>query len=76
MDARDWPYAHSGDEFTQMRELLVDSYTHSSRPLNWRLAAIENWNYASRYLEPREYFTDRVRQWRAEGGKLLSFLIR
>lgn len=59
-----------------MRELLVDSYPRSSRPLNWRLALIENWNYASRYLEPPEYFIDRVRLWRAGDGRLLSFLIR
>jgi mycothiol synthase len=76
MDIRDWPYTHSEEEFSQMRELLVDSYTRSSRPHNWRLASIENWNYASRYLEPPEYFTDRVRLWRAGDGELLSFLIR
>jgi len=76
MRIQDGPYAHSEEEFDEMRELLLNSYAVSTKPFNWRLAMIENWNYASRYLEPWEYFTSRVRLWRNHAGELLSFLIR
>jgi hypothetical protein len=33
-----------------MRELLVESYATSHKPRNWRLALLENWYYASRYI--------------------------
>jgi GNAT superfamily N-acetyltransferase len=69
-------YTHSNAEFEEMRELLVASYLVNKRPFNWRLAMIENWNYASRYLEPVEYFTSRVHLWRNASGELVSFLIR
>ncbi len=36
----------------------------------------ENWNYASRYLEPLAYFTSRVHLWRNVKGELASYLIR
>ena len=76
MDAKNRPFAHSEVELSQMRRLLVDSYARSSRPLNWRLALIDNWYYASRYLEPTEYFTERAQLWWAADGELLSYLIR
>lgn len=72
---RDYGYTHSEAEFEEMRELLVKSYAVSRKPLNWRLALIENWNYASRYLEPPEYFTDNVHLWRNDAGELVSFLV-
>jgi ribosomal protein S18 acetylase RimI-like enzyme len=76
MAMRDTDYTHSEAEFKEMRELLAQSYLVSRKPLNWRLAMAENWNYASRYLEPIEYFASRVHLWRSDTGKLISFLIR
>jgi ribosomal protein S18 acetylase RimI-like enzyme len=76
MTIQDVAYTHTEAEFDELRELLLQSYAHSPAPLNWRLALLENWYYASRYLEPREYFTSRVRLWRDETGELVSFLIR
>jgi ribosomal protein S18 acetylase RimI-like enzyme len=73
---QDYAYSHSPAEFAELRELLICSYTVSRTPLNWRLAMLENWYYASRYLEPVEYFTSRVHLWRAASGQLVSFLIR
>jgi mycothiol synthase len=72
----DVDYTHSVTEFEEMRELLIKSYLVSRKPLNWRLAMVENWNYASRYLEPIEYFTSRVHLWRNNVGELVGFLIR
>ena len=69
-------YTHSEIEFEEMRDLLVKSYLVSRKPLNWRLAIAENWNYASRYLEPIEYFTSRAHLWKNDVGELVSFLIR
>ena len=75
MAIHDVDYTHSETEFEEMRELLVQSYLVSRKPLNWRLAMAENWNYASRYLEPIEYFISRVHLWRNDEGELVSFLI-
>jgi mycothiol synthase len=69
-------YTHTEKEFEEMRVLLTDSYRLSRKPLNWRLAMAENWNHASRYLEPLEYFTSRAHLWRNDGGELVGFLIR
>ncbi len=69
-------YTHTEEEFEEMRFLLTESYRLSRRPLNWRLAMAENWNHASRYLEPLEYFTSRAHLWRRDEGKLAGFLIR
>ena len=52
MFIHDVDYTHSEAEFEEMRLLLVKSYAVSRKPFNWRLAMAENWNYASRYLEP------------------------
>lgn len=76
MPARDVAYTHSEAEFEEMRALLVYSYTVSRKPFDWRLAALENWNHGSRYLEPLEYFTSRAHLWRNDTGELVSFLIR
>lgn len=67
---------HSEAEFEEMRSLLTESYQHDRRPRNWRLALIENWNMGSRFLEPKSYFTSRVRLWRDGAGMLAGFLIR
>jgi hypothetical protein len=72
----DIDYTHSDAEFEEMLELLIAGYLASRKPFNWRLAMAENWNYASRYLEPIEYFTSRVHLWRDASGELVSFLIR
>jgi hypothetical protein len=72
----DCDYTHRQTEFEEMLELLVNSYATSTAPFNWRLAMLENWNHASRYLEPLEYFTRRVHLWRNDTGRLVSFLIR
>jgi len=72
----DCDYTHSQAEFEEMQALLVNSYATSTKPFNWRLAVLENWNHASRYLEPLEYFTSRVHLWRNDTGELVSFLIR
>jgi mycothiol synthase len=76
MPIHDVAYTHTEAEFDELRELLLQSYAHSPTPFNWRLALLENWYYASRYLEPLQYFTDRVRLWRNGAGELVSFLIR
>jgi hypothetical protein len=51
MHIQNYAYSHSPSEFAELRELLISSYTGSRAPLNWRLAMLENWYYASRYLE-------------------------
>jgi len=76
MTIQDYDYTHSQAEFDEMCELLVHSYTVSIKPFNWRLALIENWNYASRYLEPLAYFTSSVHLWRNGTGALVGFLLR
>jgi ribosomal protein S18 acetylase RimI-like enzyme len=70
------PYTHSEMEFEEMRSLLTESYRADRRPRNWRLALLENWNMASRFLEPKSYFTSRVRLWRDEAGALVGFRVR
>ena len=59
MEIYDIDYTHSEAEIEEMRALLVKSYAMSLKPFNWRLAVAENLIYASRYLEPPEYFTSR-----------------
>ncbi len=76
MTIRDVVYTHTQAEFDELRELLLQSYGLSPTPFNWRLAMLENWYYASRYLEPLEYFTGGVHLWRNGTGELVSFLIR
>ena len=76
MPIQDTDYQHSEHEFEEMRELLVRSYLANGRPFNWRLAMLENWYFASRYLEPPAYFIDRVHLWRKPSGELVSFTIR
>jgi ribosomal protein S18 acetylase RimI-like enzyme len=76
MQAQDYDYTHSEAELEEMEALLIDSYSASRRPFNWRPALLENWSYASRYLEPAEYFTSRARLWRNGTGRLVGFVIR
>jgi ribosomal protein S18 acetylase RimI-like enzyme len=73
---RDVPYSHTDIEIAEMQSLLTKSYNVSLRPFNWRSAVFENWIYASRYLEPIEYFTKRVRLWRTDTGELTACTIR
>jgi hypothetical protein len=67
---RDVPYSHTGVEIAEVQALLIKSYGVSLKPFNWRPAVFENWVYASRFLEPPEYFTKRVHLWRADAGEL------
>lgn len=76
MTIHDVDYTHSQSEFDEMLNLLVNSYLVSNQPFNWRLAMAENWNYASRYLEPVTYFTSRAHLWKDDVGELAAFLIR
>ncbi len=76
MTFTDLPYTHTDEEFEEMRALLSQSYLEERRPRNWRLALAENWAMGSRFLEPKEYFTSRVRLWRNGDGELAGFLIR
>jgi len=76
MTIHDVDYTHSEAEFEEMRDLLTRSYIVSRKPLNWRLAVAENWNYGSRYLEPLDFFTSRVHLWRNDAGELAGFIIR
>jgi ribosomal protein S18 acetylase RimI-like enzyme len=69
-------YTHSEVEIEEMRALLVKSYLVSRKPFNWRLAVAENWTFASRYLEPPQYFTSRTQLWKNDLGELVGFLIR
>lgn len=71
----DEPYTHSEDEFREMRQLLVESWGILDKPLNWGLADLENWKYASAD-EPREHFTGRAHLWRDADGALVGYLIR
>jgi mycothiol synthase len=74
--ARDVPYSHTGVEIAEIQALLIKSYGVSLKPFNWRPAVFENWVYASRFLEPPEYFTKRVHLWRADTGGLVACVIR
>jgi mycothiol synthase len=76
MEIHDTSYTHSETEIEELRNFLVKSYAVSLKPFNWRLALTENWIYASRYLEPLEYFTSRVHLWRNASGQLVAFVIR
>jgi mycothiol synthase len=76
MKIYDSDYNHGEEEWDEMRNLLIESHKTIRKPFNWRLALFENWLYASRYLEPPEYFLRRVHLWRNESGKLVAFLIR
>lgn len=69
-------YSHSQREFEEICDLLNESYQQNHRPRNWRLAVAENWNMGSRFLEPKEYFIDRVRLWRDDEGRLAGFMIK
>lgn len=73
---RDEPYSHTAAEIAEVQALLIKSYGVSLKPFNWRCAVFENWIYASRYLEPLEYFTKRVHLWRADTGELAACVIR
>ena len=70
------PYRHTQREFKEVCALLIESASRDHRPRNWRLALAENWNMGSRYLEPKTYFTERVRLWRDEDQRLTGALIR
>jgi ribosomal protein S18 acetylase RimI-like enzyme len=72
----DYVYTHSPIEFDKMRCLIQDSYSASLRPLNWRLAMLENWNYTSAPRYPHQYFTSRAHLWRESQGRLAGCLIR
>jgi mycothiol synthase len=73
---RDEPYSHTAAEIAEVQALLIKSYGVSLKPFNWRGAVFENWIYASRYLEPLEYFTKGVHLWRADAGELAAGVIR
>lgn len=73
---RDEPYSHTEAEIAEVQALLIKSYGVSLKPFNWRSAVFENWIYASRFLEPPEYFTKRVHLWRADAGELAAGVIR
>lgn len=72
----DCEYQHTEAEFCEMRELILDSYAASHKPVNWRLGLFENWNYTSSARRPRKYFTSRAQLWRNDSGELVGFLIR
>jgi mycothiol synthase len=76
MKIHDTAYTHSEAEIDELRAFLVKSYAENMKPFNWRLALTENWIYASRYLEPLEYFTSRVHLWRNATGQLVAFVVR
>ena len=73
---QDMPYSHTEVEIIEIKALLTESYGVSLKPFNWRPAVFENWVYASRFLEPPEYFTKRVHLWRADTGELAACVIR
>ncbi|HNS50931.1 MAG TPA: GNAT family N-acetyltransferase [Anaerolineae bacterium] len=73
---RDCSYTHSDGELDELRELCLAGYAAGHKPSNWRVAMVENWSYASRYLEPPEYFTGRVHTWRTAAGQLVGAVIR
>jgi ribosomal protein S18 acetylase RimI-like enzyme len=75
VEFQDIEYTHSPVEIEEMGRLLTDNYAGKRKPFNWRLAAFENWVFASRYLEPLEYFTRRCHLWRNEQGSLAAFVI-
>lgn len=63
-------------EFSFLRQFMVESYRQDRKPFNWRLAMAENWYYASRYLDPMDYFISHSHLWRNENGELVSCLSR
>ena len=72
----DCDYTHSDAELDELRALCLAGYAGGHKPSNWRVAMLENWSYASRYLEPLEYFTGRVHLWRGATGRLAGAMIR
>lgn len=73
---RDSGYTHSDAELDELRDLCLAGYATAYKPSNWRVAMLENWSYASRYLEPLEYFAGCVHTWRTATGQLAGAIIR
>ena len=71
-------YSGYKKEYFEMRNLLIESYCISDKPLNWLIGRLDNWRYASFTKNIREnprYFQDNAHLWKNEKNKLLGFFI-
>jgi hypothetical protein len=71
-------YTHSENELKDMRNLLIETYSHNAAPINWFFNRLENWHYTHNYNvsdnELKE-LSSKVRLWRDKEDKLVSFCI-
>ncbi len=72
------PYSGYKKEYFEMRDLLVESYRISKKPLNWWIGRLDNWRFASfinKLEENPKYFQENAHLWRNEKGELIGFFI-
>jgi mycothiol synthase len=71
-------YTHTDIELKEMQDLLIDSYSHNSTPINWFFSRFQNWHYAHNFNTSEDdirKLSDKVRLWRSNGGQLVGFCI-
>lgn len=65
-------------DYAQMRALLSDSRRALPRPLNWSIAELDNWRFASftrKLAENPRYFQDNAHLWFDSVGGLVGFVV-
>jgi mycothiol synthase len=74
MPYHDEDYTHSGAQFAELRDLLIQSYARSGKPYNWLFARLENWRYA-RHDAPDAWYAGNTHLWRDDAGRLVGFCL-
>ena len=71
-------YSGYKKEYFEMRNLLIESYRISRKPLNWLLGRLDNWRYASftdKIKENTSYYQENAHLWKNERNELIGFFI-
>lgn len=71
-------YTHTESELKEMENLLTDSYSNDSMPINWFFSRFQNWHYAHNFNSSEDdikKLSDKVRLWRNNSGQLIGFCI-
>lgn len=72
------PYADTERQFTDMRELIVESYTQAGWRYNWLVSRFEDWKYGGNSLRVKadpDFFKNIAHLWRDDRGKLAGFAV-
>lgn len=72
------PYSGYKKEYFEMRDLLIESYRISGKPLNWWIGRLDNWRYAAftdKIEENPRYYQENAHLWRNEKDELIGFFI-